>query len=101
MKNKKNFIRKYIQIFLSICIVMLINLSYSTEKVKINLGDVNMLNSFLQIIGINYIIGIIWKKEKGKKLIYKYFPDAKKKIPYRDRESLKFSVLSVLSLIPQ
>ena len=60
MKNKKNFIRKYIQIFLSICIVMLINLSYSTEKVKINLGDVNMLNSFLQIIGINYIIGIIW-----------------------------------------
>ena len=70
MKNKKNCIRKYIQIFLSICIVMLINLSYSTEKVKINLGDVNMLNSFLQIIGINYIIGIIWKKEKGKKLMF-------------------------------
>ena len=56
MKNKKNCIKKYIQIFLSICIVMLINLSYSTEKVKINLGDVNMLNSFLQIIGINFYI---------------------------------------------
>ena len=49
---------------------MLINLSYSTEKVKINLGDVNMLNSFLQIIGINYLLGIFLEKGNRKKTVF-------------------------------
>lgn len=69
-KKNKNCIKKYIQIFLSIVIVMLINLSYSTEKVKINLGDVNMLNSFLQIIGINYLLGIFSEKGNRKKTVF-------------------------------
>ena len=70
MKKNKN-IKKVITSILSIIIVIILNLKYSTHEKVITIGNENIINSFLLILGASYVLKeILMKKNDKRKIIF-------------------------------
>lgn len=68
MKKNKN-IKKIITSILSIIIVIILNLKYSIHEKVITIGNENMINSFLLILGAYYVLKEIFVKKNDKRKI--------------------------------
>ena len=70
MKKNKN-IKKIITSILSIIIVIILNLKYSIHEKVITIGNENIINSFLLILGAYYVLKeILMKKNDKRKIIF-------------------------------
>ena len=68
MKKNKNM-KKIITSILSIIIVIILNLKYSTHEKVITIGNENIINSFLLILGAYYVLKEIFVKKNDKRKI--------------------------------
>ena len=70
MKKNKNM-KKVITSILSIIIVIILNLKYSIHEKVITIGNENIINSFLLILGAYYVLKeILMKKNDKRKIIF-------------------------------
>ena len=70
MKKNKN-IKKVITSIISIIIVVILNLKYSTHEKVITIGNENIINSFLLILGAYYVLKeILMKKNDKRKIVF-------------------------------